>query len=111
MFSNFKSNLIIALSLVPALSFADPIIGQDDGTCTPTMVHIMAGEESEIVLQASEVEMFMLTAPDLGIELMAMPGESARVLVTPEEAGTFPFTCGKHGAPEEEQTLGEFMVM
>lgn len=87
----------------------ETIAGGAEGTCSPTMVHLMAGKEVTIRLQASADEMFLLQSPDLGIELMAMPGGSDEIAIRPAQTGTFPFTCGVHGGAI--QTRGSFMVM
>jgi ankyrin repeat protein len=104
-----KAGYSYLLPLLEVKVNAQTVQGKDDGTCSPTMVHIFKGKAVEIVLKASKDEMFLLTAPDLGLELMAMPGESVSQTITPDKKGTFPFTCGVHGA--EKQTKGSFMVM
>ena len=104
-----KAGYSYLLPLLEEKVNAQTVQGKDDGTCAPTMVHIFKGKAVEIVLKASAGEMFLLTAPDLGLELMAMPGESVSQTITPDKKGTFPFTCGVHGA--EKQTKGSFMVM
>lgn len=93
--------------LVPAAQAL--IEGQEDGTCTPDMVHLSVGKTYEVVLKATSGKMFLLTSPDLSIELMAMPGESKKMTFTPKKTGTFPFECGVHGS--STQTKGSFMVM
>ncbi len=85
--------------------------GGINGGCDQTMIHVMQGEEIEIALQATSSKMFKLDAPDLGIDLMAMPGETVKQTITPAKQGTFPFVCGVHGAPDTQQTHGKFMVM
>lgn len=104
-----KAGYSYLLELLEMKASTQTVQGKDDGTCAPTMVHIFKGKPVEIVLKASKDEMFLLTAPDLGLELMAMPGESVSQTITPDKKGTFPFTCGVHGA--EKQTKGSFMVM
>lgn len=104
-----KAGYFYLLPLLEEKVNAQTVQGKEDGTCTPTMVHIFKGKAVEVVLKASAGEMFLLTAPDLGLELMAMPGESVTQTITPDKKGTFPFTCGVHGA--QKQTKGSFMVM
>ncbi len=104
-----KAGYTYLLDLLEEKASSQVVQGKDDGTCAPTMVHIFKGKPVEIILKASKNEMFLLTAPDLGLELMAMPGESVSQTITPDKKGTFPFTCGVHGA--EKQTRGSFMVM
>lgn len=99
----------MAEELLKPQAKAETVTGQTDGTCSPTMVHIMAGEEVVIRLTAPSNAMFLMTAPDLGIELMAMPGQSVDQKIKPTTRGTFPFTCGVHGGAN--QTRGSFMVM
>ncbi len=83
--------------------------GRGDGSCTPTMVHLEKDKPVEIILKASSTAMFLLEAPDLGLELMAMSGGTAHKTITPARSGTFPFTCGVHGS--STPTRGSFMVM
>lgn len=87
------------------------VIGSTDGTCSPTMVHLQANKDVEIVLKAESDKMFLLEAPDLGLELMAMPNSEDRKTIHPTRTGNFPFTCGVHGGPPNEATKGTFMVM
>ncbi len=95
--------------LMPAAK-KETITGLPGGACSPTMVHLEKGKPVEIVLKATD-KMLLLTAPDLGLELMSGSGESKSKVITPQNTGTFPFTCGPHGAPEKDQTKGSFMVM
>lgn len=84
------------------------VTGYPDGSCSPVMIHLSRNKEIEVVLLADS-DMFLLTAPDLGIELMSMPNEPAKQKITPTKTGTFPFTCGVHGS--SKQTQGSFMIM
>lgn len=98
------------LDLLTPAAKSETIEGKNDGTCTPKMVHLMVGKSVEIVLKSS-TKMFLLKAPALNLELMSMPGQPAKQTITPTRTGTFPFTCGVHGAPDDQQTKGSFMVM
>jgi len=97
------------LELLTPVAAVETITGNADGTCSPTMVHIYKDKTVEIVLSGRADKMFMLTAPDLGIELMTMGSAPVKQKITPLKTGTFPFSCGIHGAPQ--QTQGSFMVM
>lgn len=97
----------IADLLTPVTATAK-IEGRSDGTCSPAMIHLSRNETVEITL-AGEGAMFMLSAPDLGLDLMSMPSRPSKRVITPTRTGTFPFTCGVHGSTQ--QTRGSFMVM
>lgn len=100
----------VAAVLIPRAA-RHVINGNADGSCSPTMVHLMRGQDAEIVLESKTNRMFLLESPRLGLELMAMPNDRDAKVIRPSETGTFPFTCGVHGAPERQQTRGSFMVM
>lgn len=99
----------LAQALLVPRTKTETIAGSTDGTCSPSMVHIYVNEEIFVRLTAPANAMFLLTAPDLGIELMAMPNQSVDQKIKPTKVGTFPFTCGVHGSAK--QTQGSFMVM
>lgn len=102
----------LAELLTPTAKGAEEVvIGSADGTCSPTMIHLQANKDVEIVLKAESDKMFLLEAPDLGLELMAMPNAEDRKTIRPTRTGNFPFTCGVHGGPANEATKGTFMVM
>lgn len=105
-----RGNRRLAELLAPKAKI-EKVIGAEDGSCSPTMIHIYVDKEVEIVLEASASKMFLLESKDLGLELMAMPGGTAKKKIRPKKTGTFPFTCGVHGAPADQQTQGSFMVM
>ena len=87
------------------------ITGQADGSCSPGMVHLMSKQTVSVVFKTTAAKMFLLQAPGLGIDLMIAPNGTANQTITPTKTGNFPFTCGVHGAPANEQTQGNFMVM
>ncbi len=82
------------------------IVGRD-GECSPLEIMINRGESVEFILEATE-EMYLMTAPGLGINLMAMEGEPVRQVITATKSGHYDFTCGFHGA--EKQSNGMIMV-
>lgn len=84
------------------------IFGGADGSCSPVEVHLSKGVAVEFILNGVN-QMFILKAPDFGVDLMAMAGQSASKVVTPRQSGTFPFTCGVHGSTKV--TTGKIMVM
>jgi len=85
------------------------ITGNQNGTCSPTMIHVYMGKSIEVVLKASDKDMFYLKAADLSLDLMAMAKGEDKKVVIPNKKGTFPFECGVHGGAKK--TKGEFMVM
>ncbi len=87
------------------------IQGNSDGTCAPKEIHLTRGEKVVISLKGDPAIMFMLTIPDFQIELMTMGADPVRKPYTPNSTGTFKFTCGPHGAPDDKQTHGTIMVM
>jgi hypothetical protein len=105
---NGFSNL---LEMLQPPSHSQIVEGSDAGGCTPSMIHIYKDQAVEVVLQATANNMFLMNSPGLGINLMAMDGESVKITVTPTKTGMIPFTCGIHGAPDNQQTHGNFMVM
>lgn len=82
------------------------IVGKD-GVCSPLDIMFNKGESVEFRLEAQD-KMYLMTAPGLAINLMAMGGEAARQVITANQSGHFDFTCGIHGA--EKQSKGMIMV-
>lgn len=114
-----KLVLVGVTILVSSYSYADgnsdantvTITGGPNGGCSPSMIHLEQGVEVQIVLKANKTKMFKMDAADLGIDLMAMPGDTDHQTITPANAGNFSFTCGVHGGPDSTQTHGTIMVM
>lgn len=82
--------------------------GQQDGLCTPDEVMLVKGKTVKFILKASQNNMFLFEAKDLGIELMAMKGSTDQTNFKPTKSGTFKFTCGIHGG--SNSTSGTIMV-
>lgn len=83
--------------LIPGNDEGLVIQGGTDGKCTPSRIQIVMGKATKITLKASPNQMFLMTAKDLKIELMAEAGKTASTVVTTNKMGTFRFQCGVHG--------------
>jgi heme/copper-type cytochrome/quinol oxidase subunit 2 len=83
------------------------IEGKVDDTCSPTELQLTVNKKVTLILSGSK-KMFMFRIPDLKVELMAMPGQSARLGFTPEKKGEFEFSCGVHNGPKV--TMGKIIV-
>lgn len=94
------------LRLLKPASRSVTIVGRD-GECSPLSIEIAHGESVEFRLEASE-KMYLMTAPGLSINLMAMRGEIARQVITGTQSAIFEFGCGIHGA--EKQSKGTITV-
>lgn len=91
--------------LLPLLEVAGQqvkIDGNSDGSCSPLSLHLKSGPVT-FVLKASS-KMFMLTVPDLDVELMASAGQEDSVTVN-MAAGMYDFTCGIHGGKENKGSI------
>ena len=84
------------------------IKGEANGSCSPTTINVKMSKPTIITLKSSPTDMFMLTAPDLGIELMANAGGTASKNITINKMGTFKFECGVHGG---RQTEGKIIII
>lgn len=82
--------------------------GDANGACSPTTINVKMGKPTTITLKASASEMFMMTAPDLGIDLMAMAGGTASKTINTNKMGTFKFECGVHGG---RMTEGKIVIV
>jgi len=94
------------LRLLKPASKTVTIVGKD-GECSPLEIMFSKGESIEFRLEATD-KMYLMTAPGLSINLMAMGGEAARQVVTATQSGNYDFTCGFHGA--ENQSKGMIMI-
>lgn len=86
--------------LLPLLEVAGQEIkieGKMDGSCSPLELHLKKGLVT-FVLKATS-KMFMLSIPELDVDLMASAGQEDRVTVN-LTSGMFDFTCGVHGGKE-----------
>ncbi len=84
--------------------------GLPAGKCTPNTVRLKLGQATSMELLANPTSMFLFTAPDLRIELMAHANQKVKKVISPNKAGTFPFTCGVHGGSDDQQTHGTIIV-
>lgn len=78
--------------------------------CSESLIELNKNETIELVLKATSRKMFRLLSPELGIDLMAQPNEKVKTRFTPNSAGTFNYICGPHGAPEDQQIKGNFII-
>ncbi len=92
-----KLNPSVRMLLVPGSDQGLIVEGGADGKCTPMKLKIVMGKPTKITLKASPNQMFLMTAKDLGIELMADAGKTATMMLTTNKMGTFRFQCGVHG--------------
>lgn len=83
------------------------IEGNSDGTCSPLKVDLKQNQTVEFVLKASN-NMFLLESKTAGLNLMASGGGQAKQILVLKNKGSFPFTCGNHGA--NQQSLGNINV-
>lgn len=83
------------------------IEGQSNGSCSPLSIELAKGERVRVVMKAASSSMFMLTAPQLGISLMANAGQSVSKIVEPKAISSIPFECGIHGG---KQSKGAFII-
>lgn len=84
------------------------IFGKEDGLCAFETINIPLGKVSRFVLKASDNKMFLMTAPDLGLSVMAYQGQIASQNIVPTKKGEFEFSCGIHGGLS--QTTGKIRV-
>ena len=88
-------NEVVDLLRIPDTSIV--IEGKKDGTCTPLKIEIKQNSVVEIILKASD-KMFLLKSGSLAIFLMAEPRTTGKLIMTANNVGVFPFTCGFHGS-------------
>lgn len=81
--------------------------GDSKGACSPTTINVKMGKPTTITLQATASDMFMMTAPDLDLEIMAAAGGNASKTINTNKMGTFKFECGVHGG---RMTQGKIIV-
>ncbi len=90
----------------PALTVE--VHGMDDGTCHTGGIKIPLGRVSQFILKATEKRMFLMVAPDLGLNIMAHERGTASQNIIPKKQGEFEFSCGIHGGTT--QTTGKIFV-
>lgn len=83
------------------------IKGEANGSCSPTTINLKMGKPTTITLKANAADMFVMTAPDLDIDLMAAAGGVASKTITTNKMGTFQFECGVHGG---RMTQGKIII-
>lgn len=84
---------------VKTLSFQ----GLNAGGCELSDNQLVAGQLTAIELQATEHKMYLLTIPELEVELMANPGEKLTTRVKPVKPGRYHYQCGVHGGAESSR--------
>lgn len=95
--------------------------GADDASLKviPITAHQWAYEPAQITLQVNEPVIFELTSadvhhgfnlPDFGVRADVIPGQKARVKVTPDKPGTFAFFCDYYCGTGHEGMQGEVVV-
>lgn len=102
--SNLKPSVRSLLS--PSESMGLVILGAANG-CSPSSIKIPMGTPTKITLKSTTSDMFVMTAPDLEINLMAAPNGTVSQIVNTNKMGTFKFQCGVHGG---SQMTGEIVV-
>lgn len=83
------------------------IKGEANGACSPTTINLKMGKPTTITLKATASDMFVMTAPDLEIDLMAAAGGSVSKTINSNKMGTFKFECGVHGG---RMTEGKIVI-
>ena len=78
------------------------VITGEAGACSPLQIELKEGDSVEFHLVAKE-KMYLMKAPALSLELMAMVGDNARQVITLSKHGQFTFTCGIHGASQQSK--------
>lgn len=71
--------------------------GNETGGCSLNDNNIELNKVVLIKLNATEKKMFLLEIPELGINLMANPGETKSVRLRPSKVGSYKYICGLHG--------------
>jgi hypothetical protein len=76
----------------------DGLVIQGSATgCSPLSIHIPMGQLTKITLKSNTNNMFLMTSPGLGLNLMSAPNGKASQLIHVNGMGTYPFQCGIHG--------------
>jgi len=78
------------------------VVRGENGTCSPLQIELQESEAVEFRLESKD-KMYLMKAPRLSLEIMAMGGESARLVLTASQRGTFDFACGIHGAANQSK--------
>lgn len=102
--SNLSSSVRELLS--PTASLGLVIQGSASG-CTPSSIKVPMSKPTKITLKSTTTDMFVLTAPGLGIDLMAAPNGTASYILNTSKMGSFKFQCGVHGG---RQMTGEIII-
>ncbi len=77
------------------------------GSCSPAEINLTVGDVVEFKLVAED-KMYRFQSSSLGIDVMAMSGETKSQVVSLNHTGNFNFVCGVHGA--NQQTNGFITV-
>ena len=84
------------------------IIVQGTSTgCSPSVIKVPMSKPTKITLKSTASDMYLLTAPGLGLRLMAAPNASASYVLNTTKMGTFMFNCGVHGG---KQMTGKIII-
>lgn len=102
--SNLSPSIRSLLS--PTESLGIVIQGSATG-CTPSSIKVPMSKPTKITLKSMTTDMFVMTAPDLGIDLMAAPNGTASYILNTSKMGSFKFQCGVHGG---RQMTGEIII-
>ncbi len=95
------------VDLVRIADVAIVIEGKSNGACVPEKVNLKQGQVVDLTLKATD-KMFKLTAPNLGIEMMADRNGLTKKTIVFDKKGNFKFSCGFHGVGKP--TLGSFEI-
>ncbi len=97
------------LPLLAPAALTVTIEGMPDGSCSPLSINLIKGQANAIELHATG-KMFLVKSPGLDIsELMAGASDTARLVISPDRAGDYAFTCQVHGGGFQPN-VGSFHV-
>ena len=72
-------------------------VGNEAGGCSLNETVIDINKVALIELKASREKMSLLKIPELGVSLMADPGETKSFRLRSDRAGSYGYVCGAHG--------------
>lgn len=79
-------------------------------TYQPSRIELKKGE-SVILELVSQDRLHGFNIPELGIRADILPGQTARVKITPEKAGTYTFMCDIFCGEEHSDMNGRIIVV
>lgn len=93
-------------------------------SASPTVIHITAKKFEytpqrvtlkkgvPVVLELTSLDrLHGFNVPDLGVRADVLPGQTARVALTPDKVGTFPFHCDNFCGNGHPNMTGEIVVV